>query len=663
MTRAAPRLHAGRDPRRAGDRRGRARRRHARARAIGRQRDGAEGAHARAVGRAEPARRRADRDALARARHATTARPRRRARASCGGETSRPRPIRAFRRIDIVVARAATRPTTRSRASSASSATRSRGVNAHAPPCARLHADRGAARARDLRRRRACSRYRATAAMTDGEARLSAEAQRWRTLEALFTRFEADIRAGRAARVARGRAASSPHGSATRDSAGNAALRLHARRLGVRRRARHRAGSASAIACATATRRTRVLAATRSMPATRAPTVYPLVSGVAAFRSSTSTRDGTGATAGRCSARPTCRARCASSSTLADGDAHRAHVRAAMKMPRDRRGAALILAMLVAALAATVAVALAADQQRWLADVGNRARPGAGAGARARRRAVGAADPAGRRARGTRRPPRRAVGVPAAADADRERLDRRPHRGRAGPAQSQQRWRTTARGATPSGRASRACSRAKGVDPRMLDAIADWVDADGVARRTARRTRGTRSASHGARRGTRRSCARRNSPRCAARARKRGPRSLPTSPRCRAGRRSTSTPRPPRCSRPPIPGSCRRQARGVHRRARAQAVHDDGRAARAPAARRHAPEGAPSRSRAAISSCHRRRARATRRAGARAAQARRPRGPPSSGRRSNDASRAACADDASASSSHVRTARPAARSA
>ena len=35
-------------------------------------------------------------------------------------------------------------------------------------------------------------------------------------------------------------------------------------------------------------------------------------------------------------------------------------------------GAALVLAMLVAALAATVAVALAGDQQRWLADVANR---------------------------------------------------------------------------------------------------------------------------------------------------------------------------------------------------------------------------------------------------------------------------------------------------
>ena len=41
-------------------------------------------------------------------------------------------------------------------------------------------------------------------------------------------------------------------------------------------------------------------------------------------------------------------------------------------MLAGQRGAAIVLAMLVAALAATVAVALAADQQRWLADVGNR---------------------------------------------------------------------------------------------------------------------------------------------------------------------------------------------------------------------------------------------------------------------------------------------------
>jgi general secretion pathway protein J len=36
--------------------------------------------------------------------------------------------------------------------------------------------------------------YRAMVALTDGEAQLSREAQRWRTLEALFTRFESDIR-------------------------------------------------------------------------------------------------------------------------------------------------------------------------------------------------------------------------------------------------------------------------------------------------------------------------------------------------------------------------------------------------------------------------------------------------------------------------------------
>jgi general secretion pathway protein J len=45
--------------------------------------------------------------------------------------------------------------------------------------------------------------YRATASMAEGEAHLSAEAQRWRTLESLFTRFEADIRQAvpRSARV------------------------------------------------------------------------------------------------------------------------------------------------------------------------------------------------------------------------------------------------------------------------------------------------------------------------------------------------------------------------------------------------------------------------------------------------------------------------------
>ena len=66
--------------------------------------------------------------------------------------------------------------------------------------------------------------YRATAALTDGEARLSAEAQRWRNLEALFTRFEADIRQA-VPRDSRAGARSEPAWLALEaDAAGNAAL-------------------------------------------------------------------------------------------------------------------------------------------------------------------------------------------------------------------------------------------------------------------------------------------------------------------------------------------------------------------------------------------------------------------------------------------------------
>ena len=48
--------------------------------------------------------------------------------------------------------------------------------------------------------------YRAIATLTDGEAQLSSAAHRWRTLDALFTRFEADIRQAvpRASRTASG---------------------------------------------------------------------------------------------------------------------------------------------------------------------------------------------------------------------------------------------------------------------------------------------------------------------------------------------------------------------------------------------------------------------------------------------------------------------------
>ena len=75
--------------------------------------------------------------------------------------------------------------------------------------------------------------YRATSALSDGEARLSAEAQRWRTLEALFTRFEADIRQAvpRGVRVGAAREPAWIGDGVRRPQRG----RVHARGLGVRR--------------------------------------------------------------------------------------------------------------------------------------------------------------------------------------------------------------------------------------------------------------------------------------------------------------------------------------------------------------------------------------------------------------------------------------------
>ena len=88
---------------------------------------------------------------------------------------------------------------------------------------ARLHADRDPGRARDLAVV-AVLAYRATAAMTDGEARLAAESEHWRTLDRFFARIESDMRVA----VPRG----SRHGGAVEpawwaqaaDSAGNTAL-------------------------------------------------------------------------------------------------------------------------------------------------------------------------------------------------------------------------------------------------------------------------------------------------------------------------------------------------------------------------------------------------------------------------------------------------------
>ncbi|HET9046490.1 MAG TPA: type II secretion system minor pseudopilin GspJ [Casimicrobiaceae bacterium] len=66
--------------------------------------------------------------------------------------------------------------------------------------------------------------YRATAAMSDGEARLSAESERWRTLDGFFARIEADMREAVPRGSRHGAAVEPAWWSQTADSAGNSAL-------------------------------------------------------------------------------------------------------------------------------------------------------------------------------------------------------------------------------------------------------------------------------------------------------------------------------------------------------------------------------------------------------------------------------------------------------
>jgi type II secretion system protein J len=112
--------------------------------------------------------------------------------------------------------------TIRSRILSVSSATAAAMNAEHKPRAARIHAGRDSAGG-DFGVISVLA-YRATAALADGEAQLGAEAQRWRTLEALFTRFEADIRKA----VPRGSRSGSGIEPAwlalPADAAGNAAL-------------------------------------------------------------------------------------------------------------------------------------------------------------------------------------------------------------------------------------------------------------------------------------------------------------------------------------------------------------------------------------------------------------------------------------------------------
>jgi general secretion pathway protein K len=150
-------------------------------------------------------------------------------------------------------------------------------------------------------------------------------------------------------------------------------------------------------------------------------------------------------------------------------------------MSKLQRGAALLLAMLVAALAATVAVALAADQQRWLADVGNRrdqvqAQSLALAGVQWARQIL--ADDA-------RAGTVDYLGEPWSYPLPPTPIADGSIEGRIEDAQA----RLNLNNATQDGKAGEAerarlvqLFAARGVDPRMLDALADWIDDDSLAR-------------------------------------------------------------------------------------------------------------------------------------------------------------------------------------
>jgi general secretion pathway protein J len=67
--------------------------------------------------------------------------------------------------------------------------------------------------------------YRAVSSLTDSEAQLSVESQRWRSLDALFARLESDMRLAQPRDVRVG-AAIEPAWLAQKDDAGNAVLRV-----------------------------------------------------------------------------------------------------------------------------------------------------------------------------------------------------------------------------------------------------------------------------------------------------------------------------------------------------------------------------------------------------------------------------------------------------
>jgi general secretion pathway protein K len=149
-------------------------------------------------------------------------------------------------------------------------------------------------------------------------------------------------------------------------------------------------------------------------------------------------------------------------------------------MNRDR-GAAIILAMLIAALAAAVAVTVFADQQRWSRTVEHRRDQGAGAGARDGGRAMGATDPRRRRSPFRPRSPARAWAVPLPPIP----LDNGEIRGAIVDAQGRLNINALGDSGTTAEIERRRIATLfaqRGGPVAALDAIADWIDTDAIVR-------------------------------------------------------------------------------------------------------------------------------------------------------------------------------------
>ena len=132
--------------------------------------------------------------------------------------------------------------------------------------------------------------YRALAALSDSEAKLSAEATRWRTLDLFFARLEGDLRQAvpRPARLGDTR---EPAWAGATDAAGNGLLAfsragpefaLEPSSAGARMGYRFRDGGVEVLYWASYDR-----------PQSAAPVAYPLIAGVAGFRVAYLAKDGT----------------------------------------------------------------------------------------------------------------------------------------------------------------------------------------------------------------------------------------------------------------------------------------------------------------------------------------------------------------------------------